>query len=172
LSHQLRPHHVSGASASSHGPLTVRFTRAVGGPSSFWGPRPFASSRGSVRGPGSRGLLSVFWIPGYPGPPALGPHHRPIFSPGENRRPKLRRRPSRGGASCGERWWKLLRTRPPHEPPLVRRETKSTPAQHVGMRSKKMKDRRSRTAHATPDREETNFRYACPKRHSGCWPPP
>jgi hypothetical protein len=24
--------------------------------------------------------LSVEWIPGYPGPPATGPHHRPIFS--------------------------------------------------------------------------------------------
>jgi hypothetical protein len=23
--------------------------------------------------------MSVFWIPGYPGPPAPGPHHRPIF---------------------------------------------------------------------------------------------
>jgi hypothetical protein len=52
------------------------------------------------------------------------------------------------------------------------RETKSTPAQHVGVRSKKVKDRRPRTAHAIPDREETNFRCACPKRHSGCWPPP
>jgi hypothetical protein len=30
------------------------------------------------------------------------------------------------------------------------------------------KDRRPRTAHATPDREETNFRHACIKRHSGC----
>jgi hypothetical protein len=45
-------------------------------------------------------------------------------------------------------------------------------AQHVGMQSKKMKDRRPRTTHATPDREETNFRRACIKRHSGCWPPP
>jgi hypothetical protein len=34
------------------------------------------------------------------------------------------------------------------------------------------KGRRPRTAHATPDREETNFRHACIKRHSGCWPPP
>jgi hypothetical protein len=34
------------------------------------------------------------------------------------------------------------------------------------------KGRRLRTAHATPDREETNFRHACIKRHSGCWPPP
>jgi hypothetical protein len=30
------------------------------------------------------------------------------------------------------------------------------------------KDRRLRTAHATPDREETNFCHACIKRHSGC----
>jgi hypothetical protein len=48
------------------------------------------------------------------------------------------------------------------------RETKSTPAQHIGVRSKKTKDRRPRTAHATPDREETNFCCACPKWHSGC----
>jgi hypothetical protein len=34
------------------------------------------------------------------------------------------------------------------------------------------KGRRPRTAHATPDREETNFRRACIMRHSGCWPPP
>jgi hypothetical protein len=34
------------------------------------------------------------------------------------------------------------------------------------------KGRRSLTAHATPNREETNFRHACIKRHSGCWPPP
>jgi hypothetical protein len=34
------------------------------------------------------------------------------------------------------------------------------------------KGRRPRTAHATPDREETNFHRACIKRHSGCWPPP
>jgi hypothetical protein len=34
------------------------------------------------------------------------------------------------------------------------------------------KNRRLRTVHATPDREETSFRRACIKRHSGCWPPP
>jgi hypothetical protein len=34
------------------------------------------------------------------------------------------------------------------------------------------KCRRPRTAHTTPDREETNFRPACIKQHSGCWPPP
>jgi hypothetical protein len=34
-SHQLRSRHASTASASSHGPLTARLTRAVGGPSSF-----------------------------------------------------------------------------------------------------------------------------------------
>jgi hypothetical protein len=61
--------------------------------------------------------LSVFWIPGYPGPPAPGPRRRPIFSLGDNQQCKSRRRPSRGGASRGERRLKLLRTRrPPHEP--------------------------------------------------------
>jgi hypothetical protein len=34
------------------------------------------------------------------------------------------------------------------------------------------KGRRPRTTHAIPDREETNFRHAWIKRHSGCWPPP
>jgi hypothetical protein len=34
------------------------------------------------------------------------------------------------------------------------------------------KGRRPCTAHATPDREETNIRHACIKRHSGCWPSP
>jgi hypothetical protein len=48
----------------------------------------------------------------------------------------------------------------------------STSAQRAFMRSKKITGRRPRTAHATPDREETNFRCACIKRHSGCWPPP
>jgi hypothetical protein len=32
--------------------------------------------------------------------------------------------------------------------------------------------RRPRTTHTTPDREETNFPYACIKQNSGCWPPP
>jgi hypothetical protein len=116
--------------------------------------------------------LSVFWIPGYPGPPATGPCHRSIFSSRKDQRPKLRRRPSWGGASWGERWCKLLRTRrPPHEPLLVRREGTPTSAQHVCMQSKKTTGRRPHTSHATPDREETNFRCACLKRHSGCWPP-
>jgi hypothetical protein len=34
------------------------------------------------------------------------------------------------------------------------------------------KGRRLCTAHATLDREETNFLHACIKWHSGCWPPP
>jgi hypothetical protein len=45
-------------------------------------------------------------------------------------------------------------------------------AQHIGMQSNKIRGRRLRTTHATPNREETNFRCACPKWHSGCWPPP
>jgi hypothetical protein len=34
------------------------------------------------------------------------------------------------------------------------------------------KGRRPRTAHATSDREETNFLHVCIKQHGGCWPPP
>jgi hypothetical protein len=55
---------------------------------------------------------------------------------------------------------------------LVRRGSTSTSAQRVCVQSKKIAGRRPRTAHATPDREETNFRRACIKRHSGSWPPP
>jgi hypothetical protein len=55
---------------------------------------------------------------------------------------------------------------------LVRRGSTPMSAQHICMQSKKLMGRRLRTAHATPDREETNFCCACPKWHGGCWPPP
>jgi hypothetical protein len=42
---QLQGHHASAAPASSHGPLTARLTRAVGGPNSFWGPLALRSLR-------------------------------------------------------------------------------------------------------------------------------
>jgi hypothetical protein len=54
-SHLLRSRHTSAASASSHGPLTARLTRAVGGPSSFWGPpalRPLKRVRSRAELPG------------------------------------------------------------------------------------------------------------------------
>jgi hypothetical protein len=44
-SRQLQGCHVSAASASSHGPLTAWLTRAIGGPSSFWGPLALRSLR-------------------------------------------------------------------------------------------------------------------------------
>jgi hypothetical protein len=56
--------------------------------------------------------------------------------------------------------------------PLVRREGTPTSALHVFVRSKKITGRGPRTFHATSDREETNFRCACLKWHSGSWPPP
>jgi hypothetical protein len=43
---------------------------------------------------------------------------------------------------------------------------------HLRAEQEDNKGRRPRTAHATPDREETNFCRVCIKRHSGCWPPP
>jgi hypothetical protein len=54
----------------------------------------------------------------------------------------------------------------------VRGGATSMSAQHVCVQSKKIRDKRPRTAHATPDREETNFLRACIKRHNGYWPPP
>jgi hypothetical protein len=50
--------------------------------------------------------------------------------------------------------------------------SRATSSQHPFVRGKKMASRRPCTAHATPDREETNFRRVCIKQHSGCWPPP
>jgi hypothetical protein len=94
LPHQLRSHHASAASASSYGPLTARLMHAIGGPSSFCGPRPFAPSGRCIRRPGSRGLLSVFWIPGYPGPPTPEPLQWPSFSPGCNHNRSYWKRPS------------------------------------------------------------------------------
>jgi hypothetical protein len=143
------------------------------GPAASGGPWPFAPSRRCVRRPGSRGLLSVFWIPGYPGPPALGPLQRPSFSLGVERQPKPAEKT-------------LMRRR------LMRRTTTKTakdqnnssraPAgegkDHVHVSSAHLcakqedKGRRPCTAHATPDREETNFCPACIKRYRGCWPPP
>jgi hypothetical protein len=55
-SHQLRSRQASAASASSHGPLTPRLTRAIGGPSSFWGPpalRPLKRVRSWAGHPGA-----------------------------------------------------------------------------------------------------------------------
>jgi hypothetical protein len=62
--------------------------------------------------------------------------------------------------------------KPSSRAPAGEKRDTSTSAQRVGVQSKKIKDRRLGTAHAIPDREETNFRCACLKRHSGCWPPP
>jgi hypothetical protein len=62
-SHQLRSCHASAASASSHGPLTARLTRAIGGPSSFWGPpalRPLERARSRAGLPGATvGILDT-----------------------------------------------------------------------------------------------------------------
>jgi hypothetical protein len=59
--------------------------------------KPRSSYEGNVSSGNSHGgynlhsHVSVFWIPGYPGPPAPGPLQRPNFGPGEERRPKLSR---------------------------------------------------------------------------------
>jgi hypothetical protein len=110
---------------------------------------------------------------GYPGPPAPEPLQRPSFSLGVERRPKPAEKT-------------LMRRR------LMRRTTTRTAKDqktsswafagegrdHVHVSStclhaeQEDKGRRPCTAHATLNREETNFRHACIKRHSGCWPPP
>jgi hypothetical protein len=161
---------VSAAPASSRGPLIARLTRAVGGPSNFWGPWPFAPLRGHVCGPGSRGLLSVFWIPGYPGPPAPRPLQRPSFGPGEKRRPKPSREDPHEEAPHEENDSKTAKDQKTSSR-AVSREGKD----HIHVSSacfraeQEDKSRRLRTVHATPDREETNFHRVCIKRHG---PPP
>jgi hypothetical protein len=143
------------------------------GPVASGGPWPFAPSRGCVRGPGSRGLLSVFWIPGYPGPPAPGPLQQPSFGLGVERRLKpaektLMRR-------C------LMRrttTKTAKDQKTSSRAVSREGRHHIHVSSARFraeqedKGRRLHIAHATPDREETNFCHAYIKRHSGCWPPP
>jgi hypothetical protein len=98
-SDQLRSRHTSVASASSHGTLTAQLTRAVGGPSSFWGPPALRPPRGCVHRPGSRGLLSMFWIPGIPVHLLLGLFNGPASAQGSNDDRSYWRRPSSGGAS-------------------------------------------------------------------------
>jgi hypothetical protein len=63
-------------------------TRAVGGPRSFWGPLALRSLKRAHSRARLLGLMSVFWIPGYTGPPAPGPLQRPSFGPGVERQPK------------------------------------------------------------------------------------
>jgi hypothetical protein len=74
-------------SASSHGPLTTQLTRAVGGPSSFWGLQPFAPSRGRVRGPGSRGYCQCFRYRGISVHMLLGPVIGPSSAQGRTNDP-------------------------------------------------------------------------------------
>jgi hypothetical protein len=137
------------------------------------GPRPIAPSRGCIRGPGSWGLLSVFWIPGYPGPPVPGPLQRPSFGPGVKRRPKLLKK-----TLMRRRLMRRTTTKTTKDQKTSSRASAGEGRDHVHVSSAHLraeeedKGRRPRTAHATPDREETNFRHACIKRHSGCWPPP
>jgi hypothetical protein len=61
---------------------------------------PSSSTRPATSGAQSRRpAMSVFWIPGYPGPPAPGPLQRPSFGPGCDHNRSFWRRPSWGGAS-------------------------------------------------------------------------
>jgi hypothetical protein len=117
--------------------------------------------------------LSVFWIPGYPGPPAPGLLQRPNFGPGEERRPKLsgedphEEAPHEENDGTMAKYKKTSSRAVPHEG-----------KDHIHISSARFraeqedKSRRPRTVHATPDREETSFCRVCIKLHGGCWPPP
>jgi hypothetical protein len=73
LLRQLRGRHVPTTSTSSHGPLTAQLTRAVGGPNSFWGPWPFAPSRGRIAGRAPGGYCRCSGYRGIPVHHLLGP---------------------------------------------------------------------------------------------------
>jgi hypothetical protein len=142
------------------------------GPAASEGPWPFAPSRGCICGPGSRGLLSVFWRLGYPGPPALRPLQRPNFVPGLERRPKPAEK-----TLMRRRLMRKTMTKTAKDQETSSRAFSREGRDHIHVSSahfhakQEDKSRRLRVVHATPDREETNFRHACIKRHSGCWPP-
>jgi hypothetical protein len=117
--------------------------------------------------------MSVFWIPGYPGPPAPGPLQQPNFGPGEERRPKLsaedphEEAPHEENDGTTAKDQKTSSRAIPHEG-----------KDHIHVSSARFhaeqedKGRRLRTIHATPDRKEISFCRVCIKLHSGCWPPP
>jgi hypothetical protein len=143
------------------------------GPAASGGPWPFAPSRRCVRRPGSQGLLLVFRIPGYPGPPAPGPLQWPSFGPGVERRPKPAAK-----TLMRRRLMRRTMTKTVKDQKTSSRASAGEGRDHVHISSAHLraeqedKGRRPRTTNATPDREETNFSHACIKRHSGCWPPP
>jgi hypothetical protein len=118
-------------------------------------------------------MLSVFWIPGYPGPPAPGRLQWPNFGPGEERRPKLsgedphEEAPHEENDGTTAKYQKTSSRAVPHEG-----------KDHIHVSSARFcaeqedKGKRPRTVHATLDREETSFHLVYIKLHGGCWPPP
>jgi hypothetical protein len=114
----------------------------------------------------------VFWIPGYPGPPAPGPLQRPNFGPGVERRLKPAEK-----TLMKRRLMRRTTTKTTKDQKASSRAVSREGRDHVHVSSARFhaeqedKDRRPLTVHATLDREETNFHHACIKRHSGCWPP-
>jgi hypothetical protein len=74
--------------------------------------------------------VSVYWIPGYPGPTAPGPLQWPSFGLGAQRRPKPSKEDPHEEAPHEENDDKPLRTRrPPREGLLVKGGTRSVTAQ-------------------------------------------
>jgi hypothetical protein len=94
-------------------------------------PDPSLPRQGVFAGQAPGGLLSVYWIPGYPGPPAPGPLQRPSFGVGAQTRPKPSKEDPHEEAPHEENDDKPLRTRrPPCEGLLMRGGTRSAIAQH------------------------------------------
>jgi hypothetical protein len=115
----------------------------------------------------------VFWIPWYPGPPAPRPLQRTSSGPGVERQPKPAEK-----TLMRRRLMRRTTTKTAKDQKTSSRASAGEGRDHVHVSSARLhaeqedKGGRPRTAHATLDREETNFCHACIKRQSGCWPPP
>jgi hypothetical protein len=76
-----------------------------------------------------RSIMSVYWVPGYPDPPAPGPLQWHSFGIGARWRLEPNKEDPHEEEPHEENDDETLRTRrPPHDGPLVRRETRSTTA--------------------------------------------
>jgi hypothetical protein len=109
-------------------------------------------------------MMSVFWIPGYPGPPAPGPLQRPNFGPGEERRPRLNGEDPHEEAPHEENDGTTAKYQKTSSRAVPREGKDHFHVSSARFRAEQEdKGRRPRTVHATPDREETSFRRVCIK---------
>jgi hypothetical protein len=96
-------------------------------------------------------MLSVFWIPGYPGPPAPRPLQRPSFGPGEERRPKLLEKTLMRRRLMRRRFMRRTTTKPAKDQKTSSRAPAGEGWDHVHVRSARLRaeqeDKRQKTVY-------------------------